>query len=723
MKTIIFYTKTWCLSLLFMVAMGLQLIQAQTQDNLTGKVLPKSERLEEGISNFFTELLMREFQGDIKQVKVLRDTEMELKIEIGYEGYANAHIRVEVLDTTQEVISVFSPINKQFTEIDSTLRLKIKLPENLSDRTRFKSAALRIKVAPNARMIPAIVHIFEANKQWQNWIEAQNVIKRIRPVAMGSAKELKLSEAKIKVPAKPIKIYSLPTYQPLLMQQHLQTTPAKAGAGKPKAQTTSTSNKNSAKTKVITSTYQLPRTYSLPGNIYTVPQTNKSSGAQNGKSSHMVKVDTSPKGPSDAPISLWEGLSADVDFEFQQEISDIQFLIYPDQNQKSGVYYYIPAGYTLRWNADEGYDFIISDRGLNGTSGEVYIGSTLTPSMGTQEVNFIKALLEKYVQETNGMVFRKLQPLTLEGQAEVSLDGELALFEIEPENIVPTVSSNMQDPIEIGIRASQKAFSGIDNALRQNIGVRGTIKLNPMGDVMPDLQIPIRIVLADKLTFGRMNLEPGKWRSELWRNKTPFPLKLKYIHYLLINEKSNFAQPIIYSWDLGDVQVNPQERVKFQTSRMPRWLDTYGKAKRIWIDYSVAECDTCMETILQRVLPESKMARSVTFDILPIFEASGASRLRIRMRSPQANPKDQKVTELNNLRIVEDDQLYEMGPLFVAEGEIPSFEYHLSLIMPDGRVFSSKEWKSSNEWEVSIGMYNLRQEIENFPTNITPAQP
>ncbi|MCB0375830.1 MAG: hypothetical protein KDD04_07920, partial [Sinomicrobium sp.] len=46
-----------------------------------------------------------------------------------------------------------------------------------------------------------------------------------------------------------------------------------------------------------------------------------------------------PQGPDNTPVSLWEGLVADTNFEFPYEITNIRMDIYPDKNPRSGVFY------------------------------------------------------------------------------------------------------------------------------------------------------------------------------------------------------------------------------------------------------------------------------------------------------------------------------------------------------------------------------------------------
>ena len=654
---------------------------------------------------------MKDFTGEILEVKVVEENPKYLLLQIKFSGFAGGNIKVEILDNEKLVISEINGQSLSLPKNSKQVQIRIGINDDMKEKKSLLSSFLRIRLGPNRRLLPAMSYLYSTQKLWRNWLKPDEVVTKVTPRPIGSAKGLRKDVPQFTtLPSKAIRVYTLPKYHNLIRAEQIRPWEPQVFPNpvKPRPQTGGSSP-------------QRPNTPSAGTSGGWWDGVVITSQISDTLITEATDFNNQVLGPSDVPISLWEGLSADVDFEFQQEISNIQFSIFPDQNKNSGIYYYLPAGYTLRWNPYEGYDFLISDRGGDAKGEEVYMGSTLSPSMGTQEVEFIKALLEKYIEETEGMKFKQLRPMPMKDQAKVSLE-KLGLFDILPENIVVSMSSNMQDPIDISIKASQDAYRDIDNALRQNLGIRGTITFKPLGDNLPEQQIPIRIVLADQLTFGRMTLEPGEWRKSEWKNQTPFPLRVKNIHYLLINEKSNFAQPVIYSWDIQNEVIQPQGKIAFDPREIPKWLDNYGKAKRIWMDYSVVECDSCMESILQRVLPKPKITQSINFDILSIFEETGASKLRIRVRSKYADPQDSSTVELKSLRITEDEAIYEMGPLYIPEGKNPEYEYFLSLVMPNGKIYSSQSWTFSDEWEVSIGVYTLHQLLEEFPPQLNKSE-
>jgi hypothetical protein len=234
-------------------------------------------------------------------------------------------------------------------------------------------------------------------------------------------------------------------------------------------------------------------------------------------------------------------------------------------------------------------------------------------------------------------------------------------------------------------------------------------------NIEPQL-IPVRITLADNRTLGQFILQPNSWRNEPWTNKTPYPLKLKFIHALVIEKEGNKSIPMIYSWSLGNKEVPATAKVNFDATKMPEWLEKKGKTKRIWIDYSIAECESCVNKVMDELTggTSGSKVKNITFESFQVFDKLDAALLRIKIRSKQADPKGTTIVELPSVRIEEDLLTYSAGPLYLPEGTESEYEYYFTVVMNDGVTYNSDDWKSSKELEMFIGLHTLKVAISSM---------
>lgn len=439
-------------------------------------------------------------------------------------------------------------------------------------------------------------------------------------------------------------------------------------------------------------------------------------------SSGNTSASTEPEGPDNNPISLWDDLVADNNFEFPYEITNIRMDIYPDKNLKSGVFYYLPNAYHLRWNADEGYQF----RMLYGTaddtsSGNIKMTGTLTPGIGNTEVALIRSLLESYTKNNPNYTYKELKIIPRKSTPTISLSSGLeGQYNIPSEKIDIGIQSTIVAPIEVSWITDNRTKEEMQVALSEGVGIMGAMTIVPNSETIEEQLIPVRITLADNRTLGKFVLQPNNWRNKLWTNKTPYPLKLKFIHALVIEKEGNKSIPMIYSWSLGGKEVPVGAKVDFNAGKMPTWLEKKGKTKRIWIDYSIINCESCVNKVMDELTggTSGSKVKNITFESFQVFEKLDAALLRIKIRSKQADPKGTTVVELPPVRIKEDLSPYSAGPLYLQEGADVEFEYFFTVVMSNGITYNSDDWKSSKELEMFIGIHTLKEAISSISTLI-----
>ena len=407
-------------------------------------------------------------------------------------------------------------------------------------------------------------------------------------------------------------------------------------------------------------------------------------------------------------------MATDIDFEFPFEITNIQMNIYPDKNLNSGVFYYLPNAYHLQWDTNAGYQFdmLYGTAESSAISGDVSIAGVLTPSISKKESDLIKVLLNSYVENNKSIYTNKnidLKIIPIKSTPTISLsEGLQNQYKISEEDINVTISSTINNPINVSWVVDNRIKEEIQVALSEGVGIHGTMVVIPDSETIPEQLIPVRIALADKRTIGKLILSPNSWRDNNWINQTPFPIKLKYIHALVIGEENGQNLPMVYSWSLNNTKVPSQSNVKFNSDLMPKWIES--KTERIWIDYSIDECNSCVNRIMDQLTggTSGSKVKNITFESLKVFENLDAAFLNIKIRSKQADPKGNTVIELPPVRIKEDLTTYSAGPLYLTEGADAEYEYYFTLITSDGIPYSLDEWKSSKELEMFIGLHNLK---------------
>jgi hypothetical protein len=339
------------------------------------------------------------------------------------------------------------------------------------------------------------------------------------------------------------------------------------------------------------------------------------------------------------------------------------------------------------------------------------MSATLQSGLDLAEVQLAQELLNAYRRRNPSTVFTALRPLPLEeGGLDVSLAAVLGQYSIPKEKVVITGLSDVLGEIEVSWITDPVTKENVQLALMQDVGVNGGVTFAAAGGAVAP-QVPISIQLADGDSFGRV-----RWnRAEGHRNLTPYPIRLRYLHALVIDPRNNL--PILYSWSLENREVPPQARVQWDASRVPAWIDT--EAKRVWVEYGVVEtCDPCDRQVLDRITGgvTSVAADQITFHTITPLADVGGYEITAHVRSKYFDPKDRAVLQ-KSVVLNADNQDFTLKPIYNVPREAgePLFEYLLELAMPDGTQHRGTRWIPSESVRVLIGRAQLEQSLGTLP--------
>lgn len=426
---------------------------------------------------------------------------------------------------------------------------------------------------------------------------------------------------------------------------------------------------------------------------------------------------TVPKGPDkNFQISLIDAFSADVDFRRPQDISSINLNGFLDINKNSGIVYILPADYHLKWETktepEKGYDFRIlygSQPGAGATESTdapVRMSATLTAGISTREINFVKTLLKASLPG-----FKNVKYLPLRENPQFTFQNTLgAQYNIPQNKITVETSTDLNNDIRVAWQTDADTKEFIQTALTAREGIAASVILKPDNEDILDQQIPAIINLADIRTLGKINLEPNAWRSRNWRNTTPYPLKLNYLHVL--KKENNGTMPIIYSWSMNEAIIPSQAQVAFNSSIVPAWLDN-AESVVMWMDYSIMDCGDCDRKVMDAVTGgvSGSKAQQIKFTIPPaVFDTLGASYFLITVRSLQVDPKGELVKELAAVKVTNDmTKEFVAGPLFIPSGGAMDFEYKITVATTDGEFYPANDWIRGTDKEVLLGKTKMKE--------------
>lgn len=614
----------------------------------------------------------------VERVSVREDRTTQLKAELYYNGFDGGSVKVMVAnDKGVEQKQVKSQI-MGITGSSGMLDIDLNLVSGLPDNFYLNSPLIRIVYTPASHSKDQ-VYCFKLNKRWKIEPKNENIVVTIKPQPYKTAA-------------------SLNTYTPTL--------PPPVSHIPPKVLTV----------KPVTGTVLKPvakpaTTIGVSPVIIAHPTT--------GPPVHPeTDVNLQPEGPAAQPLSFYEEIYKDYDFTNPREISDIALdQIYPDKNDTSGNYYYKPSSYSLAWTQDEGFKLtMLYGGGSSSSDGQVSMSASLSSHVTSNEYDFVKKMLSVYLKSKK-KAFNDLQ-IILPNEPKINLRDNLSAFNIPSDRFAVSVSSSVYDNIDISWTVKKDDADFLITTLGQNKNIGGEM-VYKINESTNSYSIPLQLMIADKSTFGRFELLPDQWRKSQWQNTTPFSVKLKNMHLVLMNKIDGKMTPCIYTWTLNNTVVLSKSKVQFDGSLVPAWIDDATKILRMWMEYEVIPCGECSQEIVDQISSGVSNGRqkSVKFHSMGMLKDYGVTFMKIRVRSRYLDPRG-KATLEKTITIDHDRQDYEAGPFYSWDDKDISFEYMISLVSDD-KTYNGSSWIATKDQQVYINKSAAQQSLG---TNLPPAK-
>ncbi len=681
--------------------------------SLSGTTLQQIENGDAILDNIFGHFLgdsYRDQHATIDRVIVKEESSRRLVLTVAYKGLGDGLLVADVRgrDRRPQPQIVAEPVRLTAPSGEATVVLDFQ-PTG-PDTTAIDSGYLTLTAKDQSRGTTLMERLFRLPKRWQNTDTGSLVT--IAPQPIGTAATLGSRPDYAPPPTVKVPLKTITPGAAVISRERVMRTVPRDGAPAPQP---APQTPQAAERVQISPAVAAARQETIAKTTTATAQLPQRAGVlQVGQFHFGVRpedVQKGAQGPAAAPIELLEGLrTEDIDVNPAQLLS-IASTIYPDKNPASGVFYFHPRSYHLEWTPESGHGMrILYGAATADSSGDVLMAASLQSGLDSAEIQLATDLLNAYRGRNPATAFTALRPLPLEkGGLDVSLAAVLGQYSIPKDKIAITGLSDVLGEIEVSWITDPVTKENLQLALTEDVGVNGMVTFAGVGgSVTP--QVPIAIRLADRDSFGRI-----RWcRTDGYVNRTPYPIRLRYLHALVIDPRNHL--PILYSWSLGNTELAPQSAVKWDGSKIPAWIDT--EAKRIWNDYGVLEtCDACDKRVLDTITGgvTSITADQITFHTITPLADVGGYEITAQVRSKYFAPKDRTPMQ-KPVVLKADNQDFTLKPIYngAPAGE-PVFEYLLELAMPDGTIYKGTTWIPSDGLRVLIGRAQLQQSLGTLP--------
>lgn len=708
-------------------------VSSTARADLAGKTLKPVTGVKFGMESALGSLLGGTITGEVTQVEVQREEATRITVTVSYTGFEGGKIWGEVTTSDRKPhkqIKSASPVAVEGASGETALTFE--LDPNAPDGTLVKTSYLKISVARADKTTAAYVKAFEMPKSWSNGVRAENVLVTVTPRPIGTTATLGATPG---APLPPKAIHPSVnrsstvmtpvrniTIQPRTASSSQAATAAPAPAAA-QPQPAAARSMNIATTRQIMTTS--PAMKMAPNTAVEAKATPASRmiarpdmvairNFKFGLPQQDAGSTTAPKGPGETPVEpLAELRSEDIDLD-PSHVLGVFPAFYPDQNPQSGIFYFLPYSYSLRWSEDAGYDLRMIYSAASGqNTGEVAMAARLDAGLGIRERQIATDLIRAYAG-THGLIFKELRALPIDSIS-VSIADDLRRYSIPSDKIAVTGLADFLGQVDISWLTDPVTKENLQQALVEDVGISGRVTLHPSGGKLAPVDVPIQIRLADFVTFGGFHWN----RAEAWTNQTPYPIKLKYLNALVLDSSS---RPIVYSWDLSSARVPPAGRAQWAAGAVPGWID--AQAKRIWLEYAVeSSCQSCDETVIRSITGGASSAgpSTITFHtITPIADAH-ASEISVLVRSKYFDPQSHDLAT-KSIVFDADGKDFTVGPLYLGTrqpGESvpgdPLFEYMLTVVLSSGDSYKATKWLPSDDLRQVIGRRQLEDALGALP--------
>lgn len=415
--------------------------------------------------------------------------------------------------------------------------------------------------------------------------------------------------------------------------------------------------------------------------------------------SQYRQINKEPKGPDFSQTVLFPTLGEGA-LNLIKENFNIHSKIYKDKNSYSNIYYYLPKGYTLKWNKEVNeYDFNIHYLSSGDSKRQdVLISMALTSNINEEDMSHAEKLISQKIKKPI-----KLRALETYGAPNFDFQQNLKLLNVHVDSVRVSAPSDMTLPLTTSWKMNTHDVNNFISSMLENINIGGniTFKLDEEGE--HTVRIPVNLKVNDSKTFGKMEFASSEQFLSGWKNNFDYPIIPKRITLLSkgrMGRNPKTRRMVRISPDkIIDVNLNtealaPNDTFSLTDQAAINRLSKINKIYAIWVDYDIKECDECNKIVKRKLIGGTSGSEisNMEVQVLNALEFSEANAIQVLIKSIQVDPNGVDEIELPPIQIVEDGQTISDIQLFVPQGENLAYEYQVKLIMASGKIHKSS-WK------------------------------
>ena len=445
------------------------------------------------------------------------------------------------------------------------------------------------------------------------------------------------------------------------------------------------------------------------GKAYHIKQTNRRLTPYQANGWSAVKeTEKQPQGPASDYLNLFK----EIDINSAVNINSIFGIwnrIYPDVNQKSGYYYYLPSHYGITYDREQKTFSIVNQYNGDDAKQTNTFAVALHPYFSKETIKIAKELLAVQLKGTERAQYgiNELVPMSLEKGPEIPIPN-LSVTGLEKEQVGVSISEDMEQPINILFPSDDT--ESIIGLLLNRISLDWDIIYTPKkgeGTLQNPIQRTAQLKIADPLTYGPLEIDPKKWRNSGITNHFLYPLELKNLNILRREKDHTFR---VFSWKIKNGELAPGQKTKFR-GVVPDWIDQDRSILKMWLDYDVKECTRCDTKVIESVTGGSfaQCDQKMNLD-LKVFALDKSiqpiKEMIIQLRSTQfGGAINQKERRLDPITVAGMGGMSnkKVGELCVTEGDEPSFEYKLIIWDEQENEYRNDEWVRVNDAFLRLG--------------------
>lgn len=366
-----------------------------------------------------------------------------------------------------------------------------------------------------------------------------------------------------------------------------------------------------------------------------------------------------------------------------EDLLGVNSQIWGDVNEASGVYYFVPAGYHLKWdNGTFGLSLVDEAAGNDGDP-RVLVRARLAPRI-TPAQRRAAEILVRQAARAYGRPFFALRPMPIAPDATESTAPQDLARHHDVDDVGVTPPADIMGEVEMSWRMSSVTREAFVELLREDQSVTPQLLLRPASGEAGTLRVPLYVSWAEPASYPAIHWENGSFQ----RNEAPHPIRLEALHAFVVGRDDRVQ---LLSWDLTGTAVVPSRARMAMGQELTR--PVIDNAFLTWVDYSVAPDDASTEEAVRSIgggVSET-VRQPLEITLFDPLEATGARRLTVFIRSRyfEAGGDRAMLRQFD----FDEDGVSESVPFYLgrAEDEVP-FEWTVRLTMPDGEVLEGSEF-------------------------------